>query len=352
MNDVTRAFPVPQGLTSSEAGRRLAEHGPNLAVSERSRPRADWARRAFADPMTLLLLVAGPAYLALGDTTSALVAFVAIVPLAATGFVLERRAERALDELARLSAPTARVERDGRWITAPVAEVVPGDLLRLQEGDVVPADGQLVGGTQLTVDESSLTGESRPVDKTPLDDPRVFAGTTVLSGRAEVVIERTGPDTEFGRIGTLLARTRPGRTPIERTMRHVVTRLSIVAAGFVLAVGGVELVHGSGWGAALLAGVSLAIATMPEELPIVYTLYLALGARRLAREHVLVRRLAAVETLGATSVICADKTGTLTLGRIAARTLFAASGERWDIGSGEAPGAEIRALLEAAVLAS
>ncbi len=339
------------GLTSDAARALLVEHGPNVPVSARARPRAwEWLLRALADPMTLLLLVAGFTYLALGDTTSALVAFGAIVPLAATGFVLETRAEHALEELARLTAPTARVHRDGAWVAIPAENVVPGDLLLVQEGDIVAADGHLVADAQLTVDEAALTGESQPVDKAMGEDPRVFAGTTVLSGRARVRVDNTGAATQYGGVGTLVARAQPSRTPLERAVRKLVIRLAAVAVGFVLAVTGVELLHGSGWGAALLAGVSLAIALAPEELPIVYTLYLALGARRLAREHALVRRLAGVETLGSTTVICTDKTGTLTLGRIALGALVAADGRRRNVGDPlDRAACE---LLDAAVLAS
>jgi Ca2+-transporting ATPase len=339
------------GLTSAEARARLAEHGPNVAVPTRRHPRVwEWLVRGFADPMTMLLLVAGVTYLLLGDTTSAIVAFGAIVPLAATGFVLETRAEHALDELARLTAPTALAQRDGDWTVIPADAVVPGDLLLVQEGDVVVADGHLEADTQLSVDEAALTGESQPVEKSLDENPAVYAGTTVLSGRARMRVDATGAATQYGRVGSLVAQTRPPRTPLERAVRGAAARLAAVATGFVLAVAGVELLHGSGWGAALLAGVSLAIAIAPEELPIVYTLYLALGARRLAREHALVRRLAGVETLGSTTVICTDKTGTLTLGHIALGALVPADGNRRD--PGDAPVGAALELLEAAVLAS
>ncbi len=251
------------------------------------------------------------------------------MPLAGTGFVLETRAEHALAELARMTAPTARVERDGEWVSLAADRVVPGDLLLVQEGDVVVADGRLVEETQLSVDESALTGESQPVDKSTGGDVRVLAGTTVLSGRGHVVVERTGASTEFGRVGVLVSQTRSGATPLERVVRRLVVRLGALAGGFVIVVTGVELMHGSGWGAALLAGVSLAIATVPEEFPLVYTLYLALGARRLAREKVLMRRLAGVETLGSTTVVCSDKTGTLTLGRVALGALAPCDGRAW-----------------------
>jgi len=343
----------PRGLTSDEARALLVEHGSNVPVRSRGRRRGwDWLRRALADPMTLLLLVAAPTYAALGDTVSAVVAFCAIIPLAGAGFVLETRAERALDELATLTAPTARVERDGRLVEIPAADVVPGDLMELREGDIVAADGHIVEVAQLAVDESSLTGESHPVEKAAAGSQlvtQVFMGTTVLSGRALSRVSTTGAATEYGRVGALVAASRPPATPLQRIVRRLVVRLGAIAVGFCIAVAGVELLRGSGWGAALLAGVSLAIATVPEEFPIVYTLYLALGARRLARERALVRRLAAVETLGATTVICTDKTGTLTLGRVGVEALVTA-----DAGllPADSTSDEAHALLEAAVLAS
>jgi Ca2+-transporting ATPase len=347
----------PSGLTSNEVRRRLVEHGPNLAVPRQVRPKVwHWLTRALSDPMTLLLLVAAPTYLALGDAASAAIALGAIIPLAATGFVLETRAERALDELSRMNAPHARVERDGRMVEIPAEGVVPGDLLELREGDVIAADGRIVDVAQLAVDESPLTGESSVVDKAvrgPASATRVFMGTTVLSGRALVVVEQTGASTEYGRVGALLVDATPPRTPLQHVVRRLVVRLGMVATGFCMAVAGVELLRGSGWGAALLAGVSLAIATVPEEFPLVYTLYLALGARRLAREHALVRRLAAVETLGGTTVICTDKTGTLTLGHVAVGALVTADGTRHGGEGCEGDGdGEVDALLRAAVLAS
>ena len=341
----------PRGLTSDEARRRLAENGPNIAMPRRARSRAwQWGTRALSDPMTLLLLIAAPTYLALGDTVSAAVAFAAILPLAGAGFVLETRAERALAELSRSAAAIARVERDGNVIKIPAEDVVLGDLLELREGDVVAADARVVAVAQLAVDEGPLTGESVAIDKISGGADavsRVFMGTTVLSGRALARVEATGPATEWGRVGALVAAAQPPQTPLQRVVRRLVLRLGAVAGGFCLAVAGVELLRGSGWGAAVLAGVSLAIAAMPEEFPLVYTLYLALGARRLSREHALVRQLVAVETLGGTTVICTDKTGTLTLGQVAVGALVTADGRRRDNADDD-----VRVLLRAAVLAS
>jgi Ca2+-transporting ATPase len=312
------------GLTSAQAAESLARDGYNRLVPEdRGRRWKRWLG-PFADPMVALLLVAAPTYLAIGETTDAIVAFVALVPIAAVGWVLESRAEHTLDQLRALTAPTARVVRDGAERDVPTEEIVLGDLVWLQEGDVVPADADVVELTQFLADEASLTGESLPIAK-QVGDP-VLAGTTVLSGRALVLVTATGLLTQYGRIGTLVASVRQPPTPLQRSLAKLVRALAIVAAVFCTAVVTSELLHGHGWGKAIIAGVSLAIAAIPEEFAIVYSLYLALGAFRLAKVNALVRRLPSVETLGSTTVICTDKTGTLTHGSLTVASASPAEG--------------------------
>ena len=309
---------LPPGLSRRDATDLLARAGPNVPVPEA--PGRRWRRLLgpLADPMVALLLVAAPTYLAIGETSDAVVAFVALVPIIAVGWVVEQRAERTLEQLRALTAPTALLVRDGVQALVPTEEIVPGDLLVLQEGDIVPADGVVVSSTQLMVDESALTGESLPVNKTDaVDEREVFTGTTVLSGRAYAIVQVTGPATRYGKVGALVAAVSPSRTPLQRALARLVGALSVVAAVFCAAVVAAQLWHGKGWGEAIIAGVSLAIAAIPEEFSMVYTLYLALGAWRLAHANALVRRLPSVETLGSTTVICTDKTGTLTQGRLA-----------------------------------
>ena len=323
------------GLTRAEAAARLARDGPNQVVPETSGSRILAFLRPLADPMVLLLLFAAPVYFAIGDRTDAIVVLVALVPIAAVGWVLESRAERALAQLRLLTAPTALVVRDGEQIPIPASDLVVDDVMWLHEGDVVPADARVVELTELHVDESSLTGESLPISKDV--GAEVYAGTTVLSGRAAACVYATGARTRYGTIGTLVAGTRPHRTPLQRAIDHFVRVLLLAAIVACLVVVAAERLHGSGWGDSIIAGVSLAIVALPEEFPIVFTLYLALGARRLARDRALVRRLPSVETLGATTVICVDKTGTLTEGRLAV---------------GEVVGDDDQRVLEYAVLAS
>jgi Ca2+-transporting ATPase len=306
------------GLTGEEAARLLASHGRNTLVPEKRRGKlVAWLLRPFADPMAILLLIAAPTYLLIGDTVDAVVILVLLVPILAVGWVLEARAESALEKLRELTAPTVSVWRDSGYQTVPAEELVPGDLFAIQEGDVVAADGYLVRTTQMMVDESALTGESLPVSKTTEGADRdVYAGTMVLSGRGVTRVTATGATTRYGAIGTLVAGIKQPPTPLQRLVGNLVKWMGVVAAVFCVAVMSVELLRGAGWGTAIISGVSLAIAAVPEEFPMVYTLYLALGAWRLAKERALVRRLAGVETLGSTTVICSDKTGTLTMGHL------------------------------------
>ena len=342
--------PPAVGLSAIEAAQRLARDGPNVVVPERRGRRLKRIVGPLADPMVALLLLAAPTYLLIGETTDAIVAFVALGPIAAVGWLLESRAERTLDQLRRLTAPTATVVRDDVDQVVPVETLVVEDLLRIHEGDVVPADATVVELTQLLVDESALTGESLPASKQPgtgEDASMLWAGTTVLSGRALARVTATGVSTRYGRIGALVAAGTPPLTPLQRGLVRLVRTLAVVAALFCAAVVLAELAHGDGWGDAVIAGVSLAIAAIPEEFSMIYTLYLALGAWRLTQEHALVRRLPSVETLGSTTVICTDKTGTLTHGRLAVAGIWTAARRGQD---GSLTGPEFE-LLEAAVLA-
>jgi Ca2+-transporting ATPase len=334
-------------LSSAEAAARLARIGPNrLVAAERLR----WLKEAvriFADPMALMLLLAAGIYFALGEPGDAYVMLIALVPVLGVDVVLEARSRAALRRLAQAASPPAHVVRDGEARTIPGAEIVPGDVVLLREGDVVHADGVVRTAANLAVDESSLTGESEPQPKSAFAGPaaaaeeasRFFAGSTVSAGQGYGEVLATGPRTRFGDVAALLAATDAAPTPLQKKTGVLVRRLSIAALGVAVAVCVVELVRGRPWSAALMAAVSVAMAAIPEEFPLVFTLFLAVGARRLGRAGVLVRRLASVETLGSTTVVCTDKTGTLTFGRFDLET------------ARPLPGVELRELLEAAVLA-
>lgn len=337
-----------------EAAARLGRDGPNVIVPEARASRWKRLLGPLSDPMVALLLVAAPTYLLIGETTDAIVAFVALGPIAAVGWLLESRAERTLEQLRRLTALTAAVTRDGQELSIPVDDVVVGDLILVREGDVIPADAMVTESSQVMVDESSLTGESLPVDKNSgqADEQALalWAGTTVLTGSAEAVVVATGSATRYGQIGGLIAHSRRTRTPLQSALVKLVGALTVVALVFCAAVIVAELAHGGGWGDAVIAGVSLAIAAIPEEFSMVYTLYLAMGARRLAQHRALVRRLPSVETLGSTTVICTDKTGTLTEGRLAVTAIWTPT-DGVVADGGQPLGDGTKALVEAAVRA-
>ncbi|MBA2806870.1 cation-transporting P-type ATPase [Streptomyces sp. KM273126] len=327
------------GLSSDEAARQLALHGPNEIPSE---PRtAVWRRvlQQLRDPLILVLLMAAALTIATGDLSDAAVILLVITVNTVVGVVQEVRAEQAVMALSAMSAPAARVVRDGEERSIPAAEVVPGDLVLVAEGDIVPADGDVRGAVLLLADESSLTGESVPVEKAPDDDASrgtVSAGTVIVHGHGRVVVTATGADSALGRIASLMG-TAPGLTPLQRRLARfgrVLAAVIVALCALVLALG---LVRGQPVELMIVAAISLAVAAVPESLPAVITLSLALGARRMAERHAVVRRLPAVETLGSVTVIATDKTGTLTEGRMAAERLWTPCGEATVLGTGYAP---------------
>ncbi len=341
----------PPGLTTAEAAERLARFGPNRMTEEKRGARLRELLHTLADPMALMLVAAGAIYLALGETRDGALLLGALVPVLGVDVLLEARARGALAKLSAAVAPRARVLRDGEEREVPTDTLVPGDLLLLADGDVVHADAVVREARNLALDESTLTGESEPQDKRLLDgapekaadEERVWAGSLVLAGQGRVEVVATGMRTRYGKIAALVSDGPTEETPIQRRTGAMVRKLVVVAAVVAVAVVGLEILRGERVWNALLGGLSLTMAALPEEFPLVYTLFLSLGAWRLGRRGVLVRRLAAVETLGSTTVICVDKTGTLTAGRFALDVHLALGGAR-------DPDAE-RTLLEAAVLA-
>ncbi|WP_413798423.1 cation-translocating P-type ATPase [Streptomyces iranensis] len=334
-----RAGRFAAGLSREEAARRLEEHGANVVARERRTP--VWRRvlQQLRDPLIVVLLVAAVLTLTTGDFPDASVILLVITVNTVAGVVQEVRAERAVAALTALSAPTARVIRDGGECSVPAADVVPGDLVLLGEGDIVPADGEVIDAALLLVDESALTGESVPVEKTAganRTPSTVSAGTVVVRGRGRVQVTGTGPDSALGRIAALMG-TAPGLTPLQRRLARfgrVLAAVTVALCAVVLALG---LVRGQPVELMVVAAISLAVAAVPESLPAVVTLSLALGARRMAERHAIVRRLPAVETLGSVTVLATDKTGTLTEGRMAAERLWTPWGEATVSGIGYDP---------------
>jgi Ca2+-transporting ATPase len=304
------------GLTESEARRRLARHGPN-ELPARTRPAyGPIAARQLADPLVALLVAAAAVSLLVGERLEAGVIAAIVLLNAVLGFVQETGAERAVLALRGAIRPTASVVRDGREREVPAAEIVPGDLVVLREGDRIPADARVVAGELLQVDESALTGESLPVDKTAEPASTVYAGTGVTRGRGRAVVAATGRETELGRIAELSVAAKPPPTPLQRQLGRLSRAMVVlgVAVTAVLTVG--MLAQGEPLEEAFLVGVAVAVAAVPEGLAATVTIALAGGARAMARRGAIVRRLGAVETLGAATVIAADKTGTLTVNQL------------------------------------
>ncbi|HET6895810.1 MAG TPA: cation-transporting P-type ATPase [Candidatus Baltobacteraceae bacterium] len=340
-----------QPLSEGEARERLGRFGPNILVPEGRHAALTWVLRFVTDPMVLLLALAGGTYAVLGERFDAIVALGALVPIFLIGAVLEHRSEAALKALKNLALPTARVRRGSEERVIDARGVVPGDVLLVQEGDVFVADGILAAGTDLLVDESPLTGESQPVLK-ETQSGELYAGTSLRSGRGEMLVTATGTATRYGRIGKLLSEMHPGATPIEEAIHRLVRQIGAAVIVLCAVVILVEHARGALWAAAVIAGVSLAMAAIPEEMPMVYTLYLALGAWRLARQRALVRRLASVETLGSANVICVDKTGTLTQGRLDVAAVWPYRSSQAQVLTAAVLASEARAFdpLDAAVL--
>ncbi|HWA12959.1 MAG TPA: HAD-IC family P-type ATPase [Burkholderiales bacterium] len=352
------------GLDEAEAARRLRRDGPNELPAAASRGLGAIVLGVLREPMFLLLAAGCAIYLALGDRTEALVLLGSLLVVVGITAYQERKTERALEALRDLSSPRALVIRSGRRRRIPGREVVAGDLVLLGEGDRVPADGSVIDCEALAADESLLTGESLAVAKRAVqgqavampmpmpggtDTPFVYSGTLVVSGHATVRVQAIGRDSHIGRIGVALQSIAPEQTPLQaQTARAVRVFAAIGLSACALAVA-LHVHAGSGWLQALLAGITLAMAALPEEFPVVLTVFLALGAWRISRHKVLTRRMPAIETLGSATVLCVDKTGTLTQNRMAVAEL-AAGDRRHDAGGGPPPAA-FGPLLQAAALA-
>ena len=313
------------GLTAGQAAQRLAADGPNELPAERPRGLLTQAWSVMREPMILLLLAAAAISFLLAEPIDALILLMSVLIVMAISLYQQRKTENALNALRELSAPRALVVRDGASVRIPGREVVRGDLVILAEGDRVPADGVVVDAAHLRVDESVLTGESVPVVKSASADdvreigspggdgtPWVFAGTLAVGGHGQVVVQRTGVATELGRIGRSLGDQPPPRTRLQREFDRLVAvfaGLALTTAAIVVVVYG--LTRGN-WLEGGLAGITTALAVIPEEVPVVFSVFLALGAWRMARQRVLARRPPVIESLGSATVLCVDKTGTLT----------------------------------------
>jgi Ca2+-transporting ATPase len=356
-------------MTTEEARARLARDGANEIRRAAATP---WWRTLLGQlrgVMIWLLLGACGVAVLVGEGSDAIAIAAIVVVNALVGYLQERRAERAVLALRSLTAPRATVVRDGVAAVIPAAEVVAGDELVLEAGDIVAADARLLEAHALAVGEAALTGESLPVEKRVSEDVpgaplaerpgQVFMGTTVATGTARALVLATGMRTELGKIAHLLENAEQGETPLQARLEQVARTLALLCVGIVVVIAALGMLRGLPWIDVLLSSVSLAVAAVPEGLAAIVTIALAIGVQRMAARHVLVRRMPSVETLGCATVICTDKTGTLTTGVMSVRELWgpdhdailAAAAACCDAELSGAPGAGTGDPTELAILA-
>jgi Ca2+-transporting ATPase len=340
---------LERGLSNDEVHRRQREVGPNELGAEAVRSPFLLFGAQFANTMIVVLLIAAVVTVAVGEVKDAIVITAIVVLNAAIGFVQEYRAERAMAALRTMTSPNARVARDGVQATVPAEQLVPGDVILLEAGDLVPADARLVECPNLKVNESALTGESVPVDKTPdamevtagqLIAERanlVFRGTAVVYGRGRAVVVETGMTTALGRIAGLLKAHQAPQTPLQRRLTVLGRWLAAASLVVCVVVFVAGVLRGEDVTLMFLTAVSLAVAAIPEALPAVVTISLALGAQRMTHHNAIIRKLPAVETLGSVTVICTDKTGTLTQSRMLVERIWTLEGEVQVTGAGYEP---------------
>lgn len=339
------------GLPESEVPPRLARHGYNELAEPRAEPRWKKFVAQFRQLVVLILVAAAILAGVLGEWVDTLAIMAIVLLNGVLGFLQEERAERALAALERLGAPSARVVRDGKLMSINARELVPGDRLELEAGDRIPADARLLEGFSVRVQEAALTGESEPVDKdaeclldvaAALGDRRnmVYMGTVIAAGKGAALVVATGMRTELGHIANLLVQHKPEPTPLERRLTELGKVLIVICLVLVGIIFSIRMLQGGKLVDVLLSSVSLAVAAVPEGLPAVVTISLALGLQRMVKRNALVRKLPSVETLGSVTVICSDKTGTLTRNEMTVREVLTGGNHYRVTGVGYSPEGE------------
>ena len=342
-DDVVSEFDtnVEEGLSESEVEERLERYGRNEIESGEATPWWQVLLRQFTDPLIYILIIAGAVVLAFQDYADAAIILAVVVLNAAIGFVQEWRARKAIRALSEISAPKARLLRDGEQVEVPTEEVVPGDVAVLESGVRVPADVRLIEAKDLRVDESALTGESEPVEKQagPVDDEKAvpgdqfsmaFSGTNVTRGRGRGIVVRTGQESQLGQVAEKTQEVGEVQTPIKEKMDRLGRYIALAIAGIAVVVGVVGYLQDMPLREIVETAVAIAVGAVPEALPVVLTIALAVGVRRMAERNAIVRSLPAVETLGSTTVIGSDKTGTLTRNEMTVRAIWT-GGRRYDV---------------------
>ena len=320
------------GLAPAEARKRLGRYGANELAEKKGISPWSLFLQQFKSFLIIILLIAVALSAILGEVADAVIIGIIILFASGLGFVQEYRAERAMEALKRMAAPTASVRRGGKEAEIPARELVPGDIIILRTGDKIAADARLIEAVNLKTGEAALTGESTPVEKkdsviggeAPVGDRRnmVYMGTAVIDGRGSAIVTATGMTTEFGKIASLLQEVKAERTPLEINLDRTGKWIAIAALALCFILAGLGVLRGHEVLEMFIWGIALAVAAVPEALPAVVAISLSLGVRRMAKRHALIRKLPAVETLGSTTFICSDKTGTLTQGKMTVRRIY------------------------------
>ena len=316
-----------KGLTSVEARERVKQHGLNIRQGVKQKT---WYKRLFSivsEPMILFILATAAVYYFIGDQLEATILLISIIPIIVIEFAQESKTDEAIKILDKMITEYCMVYRDGRIVKLESRFLVPGDLVYVTAGDKIGADGYLLNSPGLQIDESILTGESFSATKAEInsevikEENKVFQGTLVNQGEGYIVVEKTGNDTEYGKLGDLLEKIISLKTPLQKKIHHLVRYVALVAIFFAVFVG-LFLAIKNGWTAGLLAGLTVAISLIPEEFPVVFSVFLIMGVWRMTKEKALIREMAMVELLGSATVICTDKTGTLTEGKMALEKIY------------------------------
>ncbi|MDR9829932.1 cation-transporting P-type ATPase [Vibrio sp. FNV 38] len=340
------------GLSTSEANERLEKHGTNELTAQESASAWELYIHQYKNPLIFILAVGALVSWSTGHAIDAIAIAVIILINTGIAFWQELKAQKGMEALKEMAAPDAEVMRDGKWVSVPAKTLIPGDIIKINTGDILPADVRIIESNRLTVDEAALTGESEPVNKQceVIEDETVglgdqknmgFMTTIVTTGTGLAVVTSTGMETEVGHIADMMNQTEETKTPMQERMDTIALVLLIVALSVVAVVCAIGLYHGMPWLEILTMGISLSVAAIPEGLPTVVTIVLTLGSTKMVKSNALAKQLSAIETLGSTTVICSDKTGTLTQNQMQVMKAYDASGRYWDVsGKGFSPEGE------------